>query len=310
MARLSKLKQKLYKAQYQRERRRINSYIKRKESQGYEVGYNQIEKVPSYVTKKDVDRLKNITKQKLLNKTSYYKTDTNTGEVEKFTGKRAELVKRRESRKLKNREETFEEKLERMKRHAEGNESMYKFERDPDAPKRDVDEETGEVTVEGDTEPYEYEDDFGSDFEWETLTRTVAKSERTDPYVIGNPVDDFMLMGEAIEDLISNFYPSASFDDRSAYIVEQNNMSLMQDLRNAIAQLGRVAVFKNIAANYTELTSIVDHVQNYVNVAGEITRFRNILLGHPMTLAENMAYTETYNDSDTLMPYEIEDYET
>ena len=277
MARLSKEKQKQYKQEYKRERRRINDYIRRKEQQGFAVEYNKIVKTPKYVTKKDVDRLRNITKKKLLNKTYYYDTiDPETGEVALVKGQVAIEAKRREAKRLKELEKNTDEHQEKD----------YSPDRD---------------------EAYEHED---VSKEFENIDRTSNETfEEQSPYYLSyDVVNDSELIAQSVKDLIQTFDARKFYSEREALVVQDGNDNLNKMLNNAIKEFGEDVVNRRIAENYSELVQIVNNVQGYVNVAGEFTTFYELLFSRSLTLEENMQYTESYNDSDALADYDIEDF--
>lgn len=74
--------------QYEKELKRIKSFIRKAEKRGYIIDENILPQRPKRVTKKSVERLQKITPQEIYNKSSY--VDSTTGEI--ISGKRGKKL--------------------------------------------------------------------------------------------------------------------------------------------------------------------------------------------------------------------------
>lgn len=96
MGKLSAAKEREYQKEYNKQSRRINRYYKTLQERGYAFDeFRPVEK-KEYVTKKDIEKLKNITAKKILEK-SYYTNEWGEVESGPEAHKRIAQEKRREA---------------------------------------------------------------------------------------------------------------------------------------------------------------------------------------------------------------------
>lgn len=79
-------------AAYRKERRRLTNYIARKRREGFEFGDWQLPEIPESPTKRDIERLKKLTTQKIMSKAGFL--NKITGEVEYGDAKAVQRLRR------------------------------------------------------------------------------------------------------------------------------------------------------------------------------------------------------------------------
>lgn len=105
-----------YAAEYRKQRRRIQSFVRKAEKRGYIFSENIIPAIPKRITAASIHRLENITPEKLYKKAAYV-SELTYGEIVKAkTGRALEKKKSQEKRK-----ETIRRKKEEKKRKKKPN---------------------------------------------------------------------------------------------------------------------------------------------------------------------------------------------
>ena len=100
-----------YAAEYRKQRRRIQSFVRKAEKRGYIFSENIIPAIPKKITAASIRRLENITPEKLYKKAAYVSQLTYGEIVKAKTGRTLEKKKAQEKRK-----ETIRRKKEEKKR--------------------------------------------------------------------------------------------------------------------------------------------------------------------------------------------------
>lgn len=259
MGKLSAAKKKEYREEYKKQKRRINRYIRTKQKQGFTFEEDiRVSGLPQNITKKDIQKLRKITPERILKQATYLTYDRENKEVKYVSGIEGRKIHRKEQREFT----ISRNKFKKWQREVE-----------------------------------DFESEYGS-FTW-------------GGYVDDEPdeIEDRDLLASQLINMVLEFDPASfGLKGKTAHIAKLENDRLAMYIQHALAT-DPDGLVKRIADNYDELRSIVDRVQNYVNVSGDVTRFMELITGGTLDLKENLEATEQYNDSEALSTDEIEDYD-
>ena len=270
----------LVKREYQREIKRIKSFVRRAEKRGYSFNENAIPTEPAKINNQYVNKLKNLTHQKLYKKS----THTNAQNVE-ISGTEARKIERKLAA-----QKAAKTRLERIQT------GFYEFKKKGDG----YISRTDIILTNTDYAISQMELGTSPDYKDYAKARKINYQEEpaeTRMSIQANNIDE-------LNSEISNWTPASNWSPSLVHAKSRDKSRLKSIFDSARAEIGDYELAMRLEEHAAEINELVQEIlyasgskegnfkDGRTQVNADINRFTQIILGRSLTVDESIIMTE------------------